>query len=148
MQNLRDLARGIYPPLLADLGLVAALQGRRRRSPPVPVTVRADGVGRYPQDDRGRGVLLLLEALQNTAKYAGASHAARISLQARRTADLRRVRRRGGLRPARQAAGGTGLRNMADRLAALGGRLDVRSAPGAGTVITGRIRAQVSEVAA
>jgi len=49
LEDLRDLARGIYPPLLADRGLVAALSSQVRRSP-VPVEIQADGIGRYPQE--------------------------------------------------------------------------------------------------
>ena len=58
LENLRDLARGIYPPLLADLGLAAALQAQARKSP-LPVTVEADGIGRFPPGHRGGRVLLL-----------------------------------------------------------------------------------------
>ena len=58
LENLRDLARGIYPPLLADLGLAAALNAQADKSP-VPVTVEADGIGRFGAGHRGGGVLLL-----------------------------------------------------------------------------------------
>ena len=58
LDDLRDLARGIYPPLLADKGSVAALWSRRPARSPVPVTIEADGVGRYPAGRRGRRVLL------------------------------------------------------------------------------------------
>ena len=75
LENLRDLARGIYPPLLAERGLAAALEAQARRSP-VPVTVEADGLGRYPQEAEAAVYFCALEALQNVAKYAGASGAA------------------------------------------------------------------------
>ncbi len=74
LDDLRDLARGIYPPLLADQGLGAALEAQARRSP-VPVTVDADGIGRYPQEAEAAVYFCVLEALQNVAKYADASHA-------------------------------------------------------------------------
>ena len=74
LENLRDLARGIYPPLLADKGLVAALESQARKSA-VPVTVEATGVGRYPQDAEAAVYFSCLEALQNVAKYASASRA-------------------------------------------------------------------------
>jgi signal transduction histidine kinase len=80
LENLRDLARGIYPPLLADLGLAAALSAQADKSP-VPVTVDADGIGRFGQDTEAAVYFCCLEALQNTAKYASASQA-RICLQA------------------------------------------------------------------
>jgi signal transduction histidine kinase len=67
LENLRDLARGIYPPLLADKGLPAALEAQARKSP-VPVDVRADGVDRYPQEVESAIYFCTLEALQNIAK--------------------------------------------------------------------------------
>ncbi|MEX2458768.1 MAG: histidine kinase, partial [Actinomycetota bacterium] len=75
LDTLRDLARGIYPPLLADQGLPAALEAQARKSP-VPVDLHPDGVGRYPQEVEAAVYFCVLEALQNVAKYAGASRAA------------------------------------------------------------------------
>ena len=72
LEDLRDLARGIYPPLLADKGLAAALEAQARKSP-VPVAVEPDGIGRYPQDAEAAVYFCCLEALQNVAKYAEAS---------------------------------------------------------------------------
>src|SRR6266516_1432528 len=80
LENLRDLAQGIYPPLLADLGLAAALNAQASKSP-VPVAVEADGIGRFPQDTEAAVYFCCLEALQNIAKYARASKA-RIFVQA------------------------------------------------------------------
>jgi signal transduction histidine kinase len=137
LQNLRDLARGIYPPLLADLGLAAALNAQAGKSP-VPVTVRADGIGRFPQETEAAVYFCCLEALQNTAKYARAS-AARISLSAADGALTFAVSDDGAGYDSARTPLGSGLRNMADRLAALGGRLEVRSAPGAGTTVTGQL---------
>ena len=74
LEDLRDLARGIYPPLLADRGLGAALRARRG-SPSVPVTVDVDGIGRYAQEAEAAVYFSCLEALQNVAKYADASSA-------------------------------------------------------------------------
>src|SRR5215472_8897061 len=71
LENLRDLARGIYPPLLADLGLAAALSAQASKSP-LPVMVEADGIGRFGQDTEAAVYFCCLEALQNTAKYARA----------------------------------------------------------------------------
>ena len=73
LEDLRDLARGIYPPLLADKGLATALEAQGRKSP-VPVTVRADGVARYPQAVESAVYFSCLEALNNVAKYAEAEH--------------------------------------------------------------------------
>jgi signal transduction histidine kinase len=137
LENLRDLARGIYPPLLADLGLAAALNAQASRSP-LPVTVEADGVGRFGQDIEAAVYFCCLEALQNTAKYAHATQA-RIALQAQNGSLRFSVSDDGAGFDARHTPMGSGLRNMADRLAALSGRLEIRSAPGQGTIITGHL---------
>jgi signal transduction histidine kinase len=137
LENLRDLARGIYPPLLADLGLVAALNGQARKSP-VPVAVEADGIGRLPQDTEAAVYFCCLEALQNIAKYARATQA-RICLQAQDGTLCFTVSDDGAGYDARRTVMGSGQRNMADRLAALDGQLEVRSAPGQGTVVTARL---------
>jgi signal transduction histidine kinase len=137
LENLRDLARGIYPPLLADLGLVAALNAQANKSP-VPVTVDADGIGRYGQDTEAAVYFCCLEALQNIAKYAHAAQA-RICLQAQNGTLRFTVSDDGAGYDARHTPLGSGQRNMADRLAALGGRLEVRSHPGQGTTITAQL---------
>jgi len=137
LENLRDLARGIYPPLLADLGLPAALNAQASKSA-LPVTVEADGIGRFGQDIEAAVYFCCLEALQNTAKYAHATQA-RICLQAQ-TGTLRfTISDNGTGFDTNHTPMGSGLRNMADRLAALGGWLDVRSAPSLGTTVTGHL---------
>ncbi|HXF72541.1 MAG TPA: histidine kinase, partial [Actinomycetota bacterium] len=75
LEDLRDLARGIYPPLLADEGLPAALEAQARKAP-FPVTVEADGVGRQPPEVEAAVYFCCLEAIQNAAKHASASHVA------------------------------------------------------------------------
>src|SRR4029078_6243378 len=72
--ELRDFARGIYPPVLADQGLEAALRAQASRLS-VPVQVQTIGVGRYPQDTEAAVYFCLLEALQNVVKHAEASGA-------------------------------------------------------------------------
>ncbi|HEV8275346.1 MAG TPA: histidine kinase [Streptosporangiaceae bacterium] len=134
LENLRDLARGIYPPLLADLGLAAALSAQASKSP-LPVTVDADGIGRFPQDTEAAVYFCCLEALQNTAKYAQAS-SAQICLQAHNGTLRFTVSDDGAGYDVGHTPMGSGQRNMADRLAALGGSLEVRSAPSRGTTIT------------
>jgi len=140
IDDLRDLARGIYPPLLADKGLVAALEAQARKAS-ISVTVRAEGdIARYPQQVEAAVYFCTLEALNNVAKYSGAAGA-----------DVRLARSNGyltfeviddgaGFDPS-VTSYGTGLRGMADRVDALGGRLEVRSRPGAGTTVSGRIPA-------
>jgi signal transduction histidine kinase len=137
LANLRDLARGIYPPLLADLGLAAALNAQASKSA-VPVTVEADRIGRFGQDTEAAVYFCCLEALQNIAKYAHASQA-RICLQAQNGTLCFAVSDNGTGYDARRTPLGSGQRNMADRLAALGGRVEVRSAPSQGTTITGHL---------
>jgi signal transduction histidine kinase len=145
LEDLRDLARGIYPPLLADQGLAAALEAQARRSP-VPVAVHGDGVGRYPQAVESAVYFCTLEALNNVAKYADASSA---------TIDLRQTNGRLTFSIADDGRGfdpsvtsyGTGLQGMADRLDAIEGTLDVASEPGAGTTVIGRIDVEPVEVA-
>jgi signal transduction histidine kinase len=137
LDDLRDLARGIYPPLLADQGLAAALSAQARKAP-IEVEMETDGVGRYPQEAEAAVYFCCLEALQNVAKYAGATKA-RISLEANGTDLAFSVADDGkGFDPQRTPMG-SGLQNMADRLAALGGTLDVHSQPGQGTTVTGRL---------
>ena len=145
VEELRDLARGIYPPLLASAGLTAALQAQARKAP-IPTSVTADGVGRYKQDLEAAVYFCVLEALQNTAKYAGATRA-EIRLAASGH-DLRfEVTDDGaGFDPGSREYG-TGLQGMADRLHAHGGSLEVRSAPGIGTTISGRLPCRVLEAA-
>ena len=72
LDDLRALARGIYPPVLADQGLRAALQAQADRAP-MPVLVDADGIGRFSRDAEATLYFCILEALQNVAKYAKAS---------------------------------------------------------------------------
>jgi signal transduction histidine kinase len=137
IDDLRDLARGIYPPLLADKGLGAALEAQARRAA-VPTTVDSDGVGRYPQEIEAAVYFCTLEALQNVAKYAHAV-AASIRLAESNGHLVFEIRDDGtGFDPA--ATGyGSGLRGMADRIDAIGGRLEVLSQPGRGTVVRGTI---------
>ncbi|HTG46362.1 MAG TPA: histidine kinase [Actinomycetota bacterium] len=137
LEDLRDLARGIYPPLLADQGLEAALDAQARKAA-VPVTVESEHLARYPREVESTLYFCALEALNNVAKYAEAS-SARVRLQQTDGHVSFAVSDDGrGFDPA--ATGyGTGLQGMADRLAALGGTLDVRSAPGGGTTVAGTL---------
>jgi signal transduction histidine kinase len=139
LDDLRDLARGIYPPLLADRGLTAALEAQARKAA-LPVTVDAGGIGRFPQDVEATVYFCTLEALNNVAKYAGATRAT-VRL-ANGNGELRfEVTDDGRGFDTTSTGYGTGLQGMADRLAAIGGELRVRSAPGAGTTIAGTVYA-------
>jgi signal transduction histidine kinase len=142
LEDLRDLARGIYPPLLADKGLGAALAGQARKSP-VPVTVETDGIGRYPEEAEAAVYFSCLEALQNVAKYAEATRATIRLAQSDGSLSFEVEDDGVGFDPD-AVAGGSGLQGIADRLAALGGEVTVRSAPGGGTNVAGRVPVEVA----
>ncbi|HXA43038.1 MAG TPA: GAF domain-containing sensor histidine kinase [Candidatus Solibacter sp.] len=144
LETLRDLARGIYPPLLADKGLAVALESQARKAT-LPVDVESDGIGRYPQDIEAAVYFCCLEALQNVQKYAEANRAV-VRLR-ETTGDLCfEVRDDGrGFDPA-TAKHGAGMTNMADRLDALGGSLHV-AREGLSTIVGGRLPIPVPEVA-
>ena len=137
LENLRDLARGIYPPLLADRGLAAALDAQARKTP-IPVEVKPDGIGRYPQDTEAAVYFSCLEALQNVAKYADATRATIRLTHSDGTLSFEVIDDGRGFDP--DVVGhGTGLQGIADRLASLGGTLEIRSSPGDGTTVAGRL---------
>jgi signal transduction histidine kinase len=137
LENLRDLARGIYPPLLADKGLPEALVAQARKSS-VPVDVESDGVGRYPPEIESAIYFCCLEALQNIAKYANASQAEIRLAQTNGLIRFEVVDDGSGFDVASKRTG-SGLQGMADRLEAIGGTLDVRSEPGRGTTVSGMV---------
>ena len=137
LDNLRDLARGIYPPLLADKGLVSALESQAGKAA-VRTRVEAHEVGRYAQEAEAAVYFCCLEALQNVAKYAHADGVV-ISLHGTGEALVFAVADDGEGFDLALAPRGAGQTNMADRLAALGGELEVRSRPGAGTTVIGTI---------
>ncbi len=137
LETLRDLARGIYPPLLADQGLVAALQSQARKAT-VPVSVEGDHVGRYPQEIEAAVYFSVLEALQNVQKYAGAASAAvRLSEGDGKLAF--EVYDEGHGFDRTQVVPGAGLTNISDRLDALGGDLTITSQVGQFTRVAGSI---------
>ncbi len=143
LEDLRDLARGIYPPLLADKGLAVAIEAQAAKSL-VKVRVDPDGVGRYSAEIEGAVYFCCLEALQNVAKYAEASAA--IVQLATDDGELRfSVADDGRGFDVTTTPSGTGLQGIADRLAALGGVVDVISTPGGGTTISGRLPIDVPE---
>ena len=136
---LRDLARGIYPPVLADHGLVAALEAQARKSH-VPVAINGEGLERYPQEVEAAAYFCVLEGLQNVAKYAEASRAI-VTLRQEDGLIRFEVSDDGtGFDPS-TVKKGSGLQNMEDRIAALGGSLTVESSPRSGTTVIGRIPA-------
>ncbi len=135
LETLRDLARGIYPPLLADKGLVVALESQARKST-MPVSVEAEGVERYAQDVEATVYFCVLEALQNVQKYAGASRVVVVIHGDDRELTFD-VDDDGNGFDTSSVKQGAGLVNMHDRLDALGGAVEVTSRPGEGTHIRG-----------
>jgi signal transduction histidine kinase len=120
---------------LAELGLRAALEAQARKAA-LPVTIEAEGTGRYPQQIKAAVYFCVLEALQNTAKYAQAS-AARVTLRHGGPCLVFTVTGDGkGFDPATTPTG-IGLQGIADWLGALDGTVGITSAPGHGTHVIG-----------
>ena len=137
LETLRDLARGIYPPLLAEKGLPTALESQARKAT-VPVSLDACGIGRYAQEIEATVYFCVLEALQNVQKYAGAAHVTVSLREADGTLRFEVVDDGNGF-DAENAPRGAGLTNMADRIDSLEGALDVTSLPGHGTTVAASI---------
>ncbi len=137
LEDLRDLSRGIYPPLLADKGLGAALEAQARKSP-IDVRVSLEGIERYAQEAEAAVYFCSLEALQNVTKYADATSASVRLWQEDGQLWFAVVDDGRGFDTALTGYG-TGLQGMADRLAALGGSLEVVSSAGTGTTVTGQL---------
>ena len=133
LEELREIARGLHPAILSDHGLAAGVHALAGRAP-IPVEVRCELEGKPPAPIEAAAYYVVAEALTNVAKYARAS-GARVSIE--RTDARLRVQVAddgvGGAAPA--AGGGSGLRGLADRVEALGGRLEVDSEPGQGTTV-------------
>ena len=136
VEELRSLAHGIYPPLLLDQGLAAALGSAAQRAT-IPTRVEAGPVGRYPADVEAAAYFCCLEALQNAMKHAGPEATAVIrAWEEDGTLRFAVTDDGAGFDPAAKA-GGAGFVNMADRLGAIGGSLRVESTPGGGTTVVG-----------
>jgi signal transduction histidine kinase len=135
IEELRELARGLHPSVLTERGLRQALESLARRAP-IPVRLEAPLSRRLPEQVEAAVYYLVAEALTNAAKHAGAESAV-----VRLTVAGGRARIEicdDGAGGATVRAGG-GLRGLAERLEALGGRLEVDSPPGEGTLLTGVI---------
>jgi signal transduction histidine kinase len=135
LEELRELARGIHPAVLTDRGLEPALEALAERAP-LPVSLDQMPAERLPAPVEAAAYFVVAEALTNVVKYAEASTAA---VRIRRNGSYAVVEVRddgvGGADPTI----GTGLRGLADRLAALDGRLEVHSPPGEGTTVRAEV---------
>ncbi len=137
LDTMSNLALGIYPPLLEEQGIAAALAAQYQRTD-LPVRLNTDGTGRYPIDLEAAVYFCTLEALQNIAKYADA-HVVDVTIGEQNGSLTFQVTDDGmGFDPS-STPRGSGLNNMLDRLSALGGDVTVESAPGRGTTIRGRV---------
>jgi signal transduction histidine kinase len=133
IEEVRSLARGIYPAVLADRGLVEALRSAALQSP-LPATVLAAGLGRYSREIETAAYFCCLEALQNAAKHATGATAVVIDASDDGTLRLE-VRDDGAGFDPRRATESSGFVNMRDRLSAVSGELATVSSPGRGTRI-------------
>jgi signal transduction histidine kinase len=138
LEELRELAHGIYPPLLADRGLAEALSAVAARAP-VPTRLEAVAIGRYPPEFEATVYFCCLEALQNAGKYAGEAATATVRIAENEAGLIFEVSDDGaGFDPDRSAPG-AGLTNMTDRVGAIGGSLRIDASPGRGARIAGAI---------
>jgi signal transduction histidine kinase len=137
LETLRALARGIYPPLLREQGLATAVRAEAEKMP-LPATVRADHLDRYLPEVEAAVYFVCLEALQNVTKHARAS---RVEINLRPVANSLsfEVTDDGAGFELAKGGGGSGLRNMIDRIEGMGGRLVIRSEPNRGTIIEGTV---------
>jgi signal transduction histidine kinase len=139
VQELRALAHGIYPPLLADRGIEEALRSAAGRAT-LPAQVEASGLPRQSAEVEAAVYFCCLEALQNAGKHAGPEATVSVRVWEEPGALLFEVSDDGaGFDPNGSKGKGAGFVNMGDRVGAMGGALQVRSAPGAGTTVAGRI---------
>ena len=137
IKELRELAHGIYPPLLVDSGLTEALRAVANRSP-LDVDLSTEGIGRYGRDIEAAIYFCCLEALQNAGKHAPDSHVT-MRIWEELGGLLFEVSDNGPGFDAALAQRGHGYVNMMDRLGAIGGAVRWESQPGEGTTIRGSV---------
>jgi signal transduction histidine kinase len=142
LDELRDLAQGLYPPTLRTFGLEQALANVARRSSHSTRIEVSPSVGRYAEDVEAAVYFCCVESLQNVAKHAGRTAAAVIRL-AQHDGELRFEIADDGVGfdvgSASARGNGSGCTNMVDRMASVGGTLAIESATGRGTTVRGRL---------
>jgi len=135
LEELRELARGLHPAVLSDHGLCAAIEAVADRAP-VPVTVDVPVGERLPETIEAAAYFVVCEALTNVAKYA---HASEARVRVERSDGHAQVEVVDDGVGGADESGGSGLRGLADRVAAVDGRLHVYSPLGEGTQITAEL---------
>lgn len=139
VQELRALAHGIYPPLLVDRGIEEALRSAASRCV-LPTEVVASGLQRFSPEQEAAVYFCCMEALQNAGKHAGEAATVTVKAWQEGGALCFEVSDTGrGFDLASGKGKGAGFVNMSDRVGAIGGTVSVRSAPGEGTSISGRL---------
>jgi signal transduction histidine kinase len=150
LEDVRNLAKGVYPPLLPEHGLGEAISSVNRRSP-WPASLDVSGIGRYPADTEAAVYFCCLEAIQNMTKHAGPAVGGAIRLWEDGERLHFQVSDEGSGFSQDAFVPGQGLMHMRDRMEAAGGSLSVSSRPGHGTVVRGSVpiagRAQAPPVA-
>jgi PAS domain S-box-containing protein len=135
LEELRELARGLHPAVLADHGLRAAIEAVADRAP-VPVAVDVPLAERLPESVEAAAYFVVCEALTNVAKYA---HASEARVRVERSDGQATVEVVDDGVGGADESGGSGLRGLADRVEALGGRLVVTSPVGEGTAVRAQL---------
>jgi signal transduction histidine kinase len=139
LEEVRSLAHGVYPPVLADQGLVEGLRAASRQSP-VRVDINEEGVGRYAPEVESAVYFCVLEALQNVLKHAEGARRVTMRLDGR-GGELRfSVRDDGAGAADGELIAGAGMTNMRDRIASVGGELEVSTVARVGTTVRGHVR--------
>jgi PAS domain S-box-containing protein len=141
IDELRALGHGIYPAELRDVGLDQALRSLALAAP-VHVRVVADSVGRHAPTVEEAVFYCVREAIQNAAKHGGASALVTLTIECRDDGFEFEVADDGPGFDPREQSTGFGLASMRDRIAAIGGELEIASAPGEGTRVRGVVRAR------
>jgi signal transduction histidine kinase len=137
LEELRSLAHGVYPPLLTDQGLSGALAAVARQAP-LPVHLIATGLTRHPIEIESAVYFTCVEALQNALKHATTATAVWMRLTQSTSALGFEIRDDGcGFTP--DEGSGHGLRNMRDRIEAIGGWLAIEAEPEHGTRVVGSV---------
>lgn len=131
ISELRNLARGLHPSILSEVGLVGAVESLAERCP-VPVVLSARAEGTLPAPVEAAAYYVVAESLTNTAKYAQASS---VHVRIERHGEQLAVEVADDGRGGAAVTPGSGLEGLADRVSALGGRLELQSRPGVGTVV-------------